>query len=80
MEVIKNPKNNADKRSKKRLLEAINSLINNRVFNRADMEEAFSKKILVVKPSIETLEKILDDFAIISYNKQTKTYRVKKKR
>lgn len=78
MAVINNPINEADKQTKDRLEEAIRTLIEKKTFNKKDIEGAFDKYVLIVKPSIEVVVKLVKEFAEVTYNKQTKTYRVKK--
>lgn len=78
MAVMNNPINEADKITKERLEEAIGILINKGTFNRKDIESVFNKHTLIIKPSIEVVVKLVKEFAEVTYNKQTKTYRVKK--
>ena len=80
MAVINNPKNNADIRAKKRLEFIKDQLIDKGTFSKKDIEEAFSLYPVIKKPSIAVVKKFLELFVVVTYNKQTKTYRVKQKR
>jgi hypothetical protein len=78
MAVMNNPINEADKIAKERLEETIGTLIEKGTFKRKDIESAFEKHNLIIKPSIEVVVKLVKEFAVVTYNKQTKTYRMKK--
>ena len=80
MAVINNPKNNADIRAKKRLEFIKDQLIDKGTFSKKDIEEAFSLYPVIKKPSTALVKKFLELFVVVTYNKQTKTYRVKQKR
>lgn len=78
MALLKNPINEADMKAKDRLEEAIRILIDRGTFNKRDIESTFDKHNLIVKPSNEVVVKLVKEFGKVTYNKQTKMYRVKK--
>ena len=76
--VINTPRSEADKRSKKRLEGIRDTLINKKTFTKQNIVEAFKEHTIVKLPSIETVLVFLKHYAKITYNKKTKTYRVKR--
>jgi hypothetical protein len=77
MATINNPKTVADYRSKERLEDVRDMLLNKETFTKQDIDDVFSRYPLIKKPSLQTIKKFLDQYAAVTYNKQTKTYRVK---
>lgn len=77
MATINTPKTNADYRSKERLEDVRDTLLNKVAFTKQDIDEVFSKYPLIKKPSLQTVKRFLEQYAVVTYNKQTKTYRVK---
>ena len=78
--VINNPKNSVDIRTKERLEVIKDQLIDKGTFTKKDIEEAFSMYPVIKKPSIAVVKKFLELFVFVTYNKQSKTYKVKQKR
>ena len=77
MATIYNPKTEADKANRNRVLSLINGLIDKGKFTRKDIDKALDKLSLINKPSYQAMEKILKQFGKLTYNKKTKTYTVK---
>lgn len=77
MSIIYNPRTEADKGNRDRILRLINWLIDKGKFTLRDIDKELDKLNLIHKPSYETMDKILKQFCELTYNKKTKTYTVK---
>ncbi|MDB9721364.1 hypothetical protein OAA67_05780, partial [Winogradskyella sp.] len=77
MATINNPRTEADKANKGRVLLLINGLIDKGKFTRRDIDKELDKLNLIHKPSYQIMEKILKQFCELTFNKKTKTYTVK---
>lgn len=79
MAIIKQPKSDADKANKEQIMSLINGLINKGSFTRDDIKSSLNGLNLINQPSYEVMEQILRKFCRMTYNKKTKTYKVKEK-
>ena len=74
---INNPISEADKKNGANLSSFVNTLLDKGTFTQKDINEELDKYGIIKKPSYQVIKMLLEEFAVITYNKQKKIYRVK---